>query len=141
MDKRHYRHLNLDDTFSSELLDLYLKHLDATRTYLLASDIAEFDMWRNRLDDELRAGDLDLGFRTFNKFRERLIARLEANVAFLESDAKFDFDADESLKLALSAAIMAPLMAPAEAPATTRKGDGRALRARISPMRLSTPAW
>ncbi|TAL02629.1 MAG: hypothetical protein EPO03_12210, partial [Porticoccaceae bacterium] len=25
LDKHHYRHLTLDDTFSSELLDLYLK--------------------------------------------------------------------------------------------------------------------
>jgi carboxyl-terminal processing protease len=99
LDKRHYRHLSLDDTFSSELLDLYLKRLDPTRTYVLASDIAEFEGWRNRLDDDLRAGDLDLGFRIFNKFRERLIARLEANVALLESGAKFDFDADESLPI------------------------------------------
>lgn len=99
LDKHHYRHLTLDDTFSSELLDLYLKHLDATRTYFLASDIAEFDAWRNRLDDELRAGNLDLAFRIFNRFRERLIARLEASVTFLESDANFDFDSDESLPI------------------------------------------
>jgi carboxyl-terminal processing protease len=99
LDKRHYRQLSLDDTFSSELLDLYLKHLDAGRTYLLASDIAEFDAWRAQFDDELRAGNLDLAFRIFNRFRERLVARLDASVAFLESDAKFDFDVDESLPI------------------------------------------
>ena len=99
LDKHHYRHLTLDDNFSSELLDLYIKHLDANRTYFLAGDIAEFGPWRSRLDDELRAGDLDLAFRIFNRFRGRLVARLEANVAFLESDAKFDFNAEESLPI------------------------------------------
>ncbi len=99
LDKHHYRHLTLDDTFSSELLDLYLKHLDVSRAYFLASDIAEFDAWRTRLDDELRAGNLDLAFRIFNRFRERLVARLDASVAFLESDAKFDFDIDETLPI------------------------------------------
>ena len=99
LDKHHYRHLTLDDKFSSELLDLYIKHLDANRTYFLASDIDQFDTWRNELDDELRSGDLDIAFRIFNRFRERLVTRLEACVTILESDAKFDFNADESLPI------------------------------------------
>jgi carboxyl-terminal processing protease len=97
LDKNHYRHLTLDDAFSSELLDLYLKRLDSTRTYFLASDITEFEAWRTRFDDELRAGNLDLAYRIYNRFRERLIARLEATVACLEGDAQFDFATEEFL--------------------------------------------
>ena len=99
LDKNHYRHLTLDDAFSSELLDLYLKRLDAARTYFLASDIAEFEAWRTRLDDELRGGNLDLAYRIYNRFRERLVARLDATLAYLESDAQFDFTVDESLPI------------------------------------------
>lgn len=99
LDKHHYRHLTLDDAFSSQLLDLYIKHLDGNRSYFLAADIQEFNAFRNKLDDELRAGDLTLSFRVFNRFRDRLVARLEACVALLESDAKFDFVSNEFLPI------------------------------------------
>lgn len=99
LEKRHYRKLALDDQFASELLDLYIKRLDPARTYLLAADLAEFEPCRSRLDDELQAAALDCAYRIYNRFRDRLHDRLEANLTYLESDAKFDFERKESLPL------------------------------------------
>ncbi len=99
LDKRHYRQLALDNRFSGELFDLYLKHLDPTRTYLLAADVGELETCRTRFDDELKAAALDCAYQVYNRFQQRLVQRLEANVAYLESDAEFDFDAAESLPI------------------------------------------
>lgn len=99
LEKRHYRKLELNDQFASELLDLYVKRLDPARTYLLAADISEFEPCRSRLDDELRAAALDCAYRIYNRFRDRLHDRLEKNLAYLESDAEFDFERKESLPL------------------------------------------
>ena len=99
LEKRHYRKLQLDDQFASELLDLYIKRLDPARTYLLAADLAGFEPCRSQLDDELQAAALDCAYRIYNRFRDRLHDRLEANLAYLEGDAEFDFEREESLPL------------------------------------------
>ena len=99
LDKRHYRHLKLDDRFSEELFDLYLKRLDLARTYLLASDVGALEPCRTRLDDELKSAALDCGYQIYNRFQERLAQRLEANITYLTSDAQFDFDQPETLPI------------------------------------------
>lgn len=97
--KRHYRKLELDDRFASELLDLYVKRLDPARNYLLAADIADFEPCRSQFDDELRAAAFDCAYRIYNRFGARLRTRLEANLAHLESAAEFDFGVEETLPL------------------------------------------
>ena len=99
LDKRHYRHLKLDDRFSEELFDLYLKRLDPARTYLVADDVAALEPCRKLLDDELEAAALDCAYRIYNRFQDRLVQRLEANLAYLGSDAQIDFGLAESLPI------------------------------------------
>lgn len=99
LDKRHYRKLPLDDSFSEALFALYLKRLDPGRIYLLASDIDDLESCRTRLDDELKAAVLDCGFRIHNRFQERLIQRLQSNLAHMKGADSFDFDRAESLPL------------------------------------------
>ena len=99
LDKRHYRDVVLDDRFSSLLLESYLKQLDPTKTYFLASDISEFQAWETTLDDELKAGDLDHVFAIYNRFRTRISERLTANITLLESDYSFNFTIEETLPL------------------------------------------
>ncbi|MEH6543842.1 MAG: carboxy terminal-processing peptidase [Porticoccaceae bacterium] len=99
LDKRHYRDVDVDDSFSSLLLESYLEQLDPTKTYFLASDISEFQAWETSLDDELKAGDLDHVFAIYNRFRTRISERLAANITLLESDYSFDFTIEETLPL------------------------------------------
>ena len=74
-------------------MDEYLEALDPNRSYLLASDIEEFDRYRFRLDDALRDQDLDPAFEIFKRLRERL----EERVTFAQSllDGDFDFSVSE----------------------------------------------
>lgn len=94
----HYRNLPLDDELSERLLESYLEQLDPSKSYFLKSDIDEFGHWRQALDDQLRRGDLSAGFAMFNRYRARVMDRLEANLAELESGREFDFSTDEKLE-------------------------------------------
>lgn len=100
LETRHYHKQKLDDALSSQLFDAYLKSLDASRLFLLQSDVAAFEKYRTTLDDTLRNGDLEPGFAMFRRYQERLVQRLEKTVATLPATiAAMDFTKDESLDL------------------------------------------
>ena len=97
---RHYIKKSLSDSLSSRLFDNYLNKLDANRSFFLAADIEEFEKYRTTLDDSLKKGDLDPAFEIFNRYQQRLTARLEAITDNLpEMIAAMDFSLDESLEI------------------------------------------
>lgn len=96
--KHHYRQQELNDTLSSRFLDEYLKTLDSSKNFFLASDISEFDAYRKTFDDDFKAGKLDNAFNIYNRFSERFMHRLDEAITLLDKkDAVFNFDTDESL--------------------------------------------
>ncbi|AOS97897.1 Tail-specific protease precursor [Microbulbifer aggregans] len=96
----HYNKLKIGDEMSGDLWDEYIDALDPTRSYFLASDIAEFRQWRSELDDQLRAGKVEAGFDIYNRYRLRLNDRLENTLSQLEKGLpQFDFSRDENLLL------------------------------------------
>ena len=97
LSEHHYRKLDLDDTLSSRLFDNYLDNLDPLKSYLMQSDIDEFQLSRSTLDDSFVKADLSPGFSIFNRFRLRMDQRLAKNIALLESEHKFDFLIQEAL--------------------------------------------
>jgi carboxyl-terminal processing protease len=99
LNEHHYRKQELNDSLSSRFLDEYLKTLDASKTFFIASDIAEFDKYRKTFDDDLKAGKLNNGFTIYQRFSERFTARLTKVIAILDDkNVAFTFDADETLK-------------------------------------------
>jgi carboxyl-terminal processing protease len=102
LENRHYAKLEYDDALSSEHLDNYIDSLDGGKMFFLASDLKEFDKYRTVMDDELEKGKLDAGFTIFNRFQERLEARLEQLLDTLpKAVASMDFTLDESFELDL----------------------------------------
>lgn len=100
LETRHYAKLEYDDTLSSQHLDAYIDSLDGSKMFFLAADIKEFEQYRTVMDDHLPEGNLDAGFAIFNRFQQRLEARLEAVLASLpETVAAMDFSIDESFDL------------------------------------------
>ncbi|HNN29858.1 MAG TPA: S41 family peptidase, partial [Agitococcus sp.] len=96
----HYEHKKLNDALSSQILDRYLKDLDPTRAYFLASDIAEFEEYRYLLDDDLNRGDLTHGFAIYARYQQRFNQRLDYVLKELKKGSKnFDFSVDDSLEI------------------------------------------
>jgi len=96
--KHHYRQLEFDDSLSSQVLDSYLKDLDPNRQYFLASDIREFERYRDQLDDQLSRGQLEAGYTIFNRFQERLETRLSKLLDTIDNDLEsLTFDDEETV--------------------------------------------
>lgn len=90
----HYKDTRLDDELSSNIFDSYLKLLDPNLSYLLASDVATFERFRNGLDDSLRHSDLSPAYEIFNVYADRVHQRVAYARGLLEQP--FDFTVDEA---------------------------------------------
>lgn len=100
LSSRHYVSATLDDELSSRIFDAYIKDLDPSRSYLLQSDIDQFEIYRYQMDDTLQRGNIDPAFQIFNRYHERIINRLAKIVETLKLGLdQFDFSIDESLVL------------------------------------------
>jgi carboxyl-terminal processing protease len=67
----NYKKIKLNDSISGVILDKYIKSLDPSKYYFLASDIKDFEQFRNTLDDDFRNGDLSAPFYIFNVYLKR----------------------------------------------------------------------
>ena len=89
-----YRTLPLDDKLSASIYDNYLESLDGNKQFFLASDIARFDVYRTRLDDAIKGGQLQPPYDIFKTYLLRVDERIAYARALLKQD--FDFTRDES---------------------------------------------
>ncbi len=95
-ERSHYRQAPVNDPVSSLVLDRYLESLDGSRSYFLASDVAEFERYRYELDDAITGGQLDPAFVIFNRFQARNRERMKYALELLKT--KPDFTLDEGFE-------------------------------------------
>ncbi|MEF9672787.1 carboxy terminal-processing peptidase [Pseudomonas sp. MWU13-2100] len=96
--RNHYSKPPLDKARSVIIYESYLKLLDPSRSYFLASDIAEFDKWKTQFDDFLKSGDLNAGFTIYKRYLDRVKSRLDFSLAELSKGVdKMDFTTQETL--------------------------------------------
>ena len=96
----HYIPKGLNDDASSATFDKYLESLDGGRSYLLASDVSEFENYRYKLDDALKRGKLKPAFDMFNRYQNRVVNRLEYMLNQLEGGIEdINFEIDERLEI------------------------------------------
>ena len=100
LEERHYAKHRYDDDLSSSHLDSYIDSLDGSKMFFTEADIADFEQYRTVMDDQLHEGNLEAGYMIFNRFQDRLVARMEAVVNSLpDTVAAMDFEVDESFPL------------------------------------------
>jgi carboxyl-terminal processing protease len=90
----NYKKITLNDSISSVVLDKYIKALDPYRSYFLASDIKDFEQFRNTLDDSFRLGDLSAPFYIFNVYSKRYNETLDYAIAHIKD--KYDFNQNDT---------------------------------------------
>ena len=94
---QHYLPAEINDDYSSRMLDGYLKILDPNKIYFTKADIDKFDVYRFKLDDLLKKRDAEVAFDIFKVFRHRIEERTKTIMTLIESD--FDFEVDESINI------------------------------------------
>jgi carboxyl-terminal processing protease len=90
----NYKKVQLNDSISEVIFNRYIKMLDEGHNYLLASDIADFNKYKDVLDDDVKSGNLNDVFYIFNVYQKRYIEHVKYSIAQLANN--FDFDQNET---------------------------------------------
>jgi carboxyl-terminal processing protease len=93
--REHLSQKPIDDQISGRALEMFIKSLDPAKTYFLKSDIAEFQQWNTKLDDQFKEGDFSAAFEIFKRFLQRVDEGV--NMALYWVDQPMDYSVDETL--------------------------------------------
>ncbi len=94
MQRYHYKRVTVDDELSEQIFERFLESLDPRKSFLLASDLDEFEDYQHTFDDAIRKATLSPVFNIFNRFRSRMEERADYAKQLL--DTEFDFTIDEN---------------------------------------------
>jgi carboxyl-terminal processing protease len=101
LSENHYSHHPLDNEYSEKFFDRYLESLDPQHLHFTQADLAEFDHYRDQLDEltlgNRRTGDASPAFEIFSRFRQRLEQRGSYAAELLKA-GRFAFDTDERMQ-------------------------------------------
>ncbi|QAA81652.1 tail-specific protease [Aequorivita sp. H23M31] len=95
--KGHYDPKSVDDAFSADVYDNFIKGLDPLKRYFLTSDIQDFSKYRTEIDDQIKEKDLSFFNVVHSRFLERMAEVTELYPEILEKP--FDFTKKESIDL------------------------------------------
>ena len=95
LERLHYDPKIIDDDFSRNVYNDYLKAIDPQKRFLLKSDIEKFDEYQLLIDDQIKSSNIDF----FNLTYETLMSRVDEVESFYKDilDNPFNFNIDETL--------------------------------------------
>ncbi len=96
LSEKHLVRRPIDDTVSKEAFPKYLEQLDGAKLLLLQSDVAALSKMADRMDDQLKEGDLSLGRKGTALVGRRRVVVAKAIAEILQSP--LDFSVAEELE-------------------------------------------
>ncbi|WP_301922800.1 carboxy terminal-processing peptidase [Ferruginibacter sp.] len=97
LEQGHYSPKNINDSFSKQVLNRFVKDLDADKSIFLQSDIDSFSKYNNRIDDEIHGAKLESFYAINDSYTRRLN---QASKYFIDLLSKpFDYTKDENVLL------------------------------------------
>lgn len=93
----HYSQPEFDSDLSSRTFETYLDMLDQNRSYLLASDVAEFERYRHAMVSRRGIPGLEPAYAMYNRLHERVLERSSHLESLLDSEP--DFTVEETFLL------------------------------------------
>jgi carboxyl-terminal processing protease len=94
LDNNHYRKISLGDSLSSVILDSFIKNLDNNKQYFTSADLQKFDQYREKMDDLIRAENIEVAYLIYNSFRKRFDERIKYVMDNLVNQ-EFDYSVEE----------------------------------------------
>ncbi|PHQ28177.1 carboxy terminal-processing peptidase [Leeuwenhoekiella nanhaiensis] len=95
LEKGHYDAKDFDDTFSEQVFNDFITALDPLKRYFLASDIKEFEVYKDQIDDQIRKEDITFFDMAYTRLRERMEESKKIYEEVL--DKPFDYTAEDSI--------------------------------------------
>ena len=95
LEREHFTRRPIDDEIARRWFGIFLEALDPMKVYFLESDVDAFMQKRDSLDDLVKRGDVSFAYEVYNRFLERVDARLPLIEKLLATPQ--DFTKDESI--------------------------------------------
>jgi len=95
LEREHFTRRPIDDEIARRWFGIFLEALDPMKVYFLQSDVDAFMQKRESLDDLVKRGDVSFAYEVYNRFLERVDARLPLIEKLLATPQ--DFTRDESI--------------------------------------------
>ncbi|WOT03784.1 carboxy terminal-processing peptidase [Shewanella youngdeokensis] len=92
--RSHYHRFEMDDVFSQQIFERYLKQLDYRKNVLLQSDVDSFKPYSNQFDDMLKTGNLQQAYKMFEVIQKRRYERFVYALSLLDEEIQFDIAGD-----------------------------------------------
>lgn len=90
----HYSHPKFNDELSEETFHQLIKTFDPNRSYFYKSDIEQLKVYKDKFDDALRTGKLEIAYSFFEVFEDRYRERYQYALELLKKPISFDKDED-----------------------------------------------
>lgn len=98
LETTHYKNLNIDDSFSKNVLKNYLDTLDYNHQYFTQTEVDEiYKKWCTQLDDDFLNGNSDAAFEIYNIYKDAVIRVTQYQTKLLENPEQLNFNKDEKL--------------------------------------------
>jgi carboxyl-terminal processing protease len=93
----HYEPQQINDAFSEQVFNDFIDALDPYKRFFLQSDIDEFSVYKNLIDDQIKSEDLTF----YNQVYERFNQRVDETKSYYKEILKtpFDFDKEETFSV------------------------------------------
>jgi len=95
LEREHFTRRPIDDEIARRWFGIFLEALDPMKVYFLQSDVDAFMQKRESLDDLVKRGDVSFAYEVYQRFLERVDARLPLIEKLLSTPQ--DFTAQESI--------------------------------------------
>jgi carboxyl-terminal processing protease len=101
LEREHVRKRPFDDALSRDAFTIYLKRLDSGKMFLLKEDAAALEKHADRIDDQLKTGQLDLAHEGARRFGARvavvdkMVTELLARPLDLTDDEQLQIDPEK----------------------------------------------
>ena len=95
MERDHLTGQRIDDTVSERTLESFIKDLDPLKLFFYQSDVDEFTRSKDKLDEQIKHGDIRFAYDVFARFLARVDERIQMAEAELQKPQ--DFSKDEEM--------------------------------------------
>lgn len=95
LERWHFDPQDVNDKFSENVYNDFIESLDPMKRYFLASDLEEFEVYKDKIDDEIK----EPGVQFFNVVYQRLMQRMEEAKGYQAKilEAPFDYTINETI--------------------------------------------
>ncbi len=90
----NYKKVPLNDSLSQVVFDAYIKDLDPNKIYFTKEEIDAYSNYRNKFDDFLLFGDLNVPYSMFNDYIDKYLSRIRFVIHQIDSQ-NYEFNGDE----------------------------------------------